>query len=273
MSPDLVKIITSGHFLKMPEHFMHREAPMNYLLIWVLGGRGYSDSAGHRIEARPGHLLTYPPGTPHTYGSDKKEPWDIVWVHFEGTLAPDLFGEIRRLGGENVDLGFDAEIRDRWIELVIAHAARGPAWEWRVNPALYALLGAIIHRLHRRAAKPPPEPPFDVHRLRAYIHHHLAEPITLDVLARQVNLSTPHFCRLFKQQFAVSPIYYVLQERVALASALLTETTLPLKQISESVGYDDPYYFSRLFKKMTGRSPTAYRAAQREAPPGLALRD
>ncbi len=263
MLTDLVKVNSSGHFLKMPEHYMHRDSPMDYLLFWVMGGRGFVETEGRRVDARAGHLFMLRRGEPHTYGSDKKEPWDIVWVHFVGQLAPALVKEIRSFGGLCVDLGLDAEIRDRWVELVIAHAARGPAWEWRVNPALCALLGLIIHRLRRRAARPQLEPSFDVHKLRRYIHLHLADPITLEDLARQVNLSPPHFSRLFKQQFAVSPIYYVIQERIALASSLLVETAMPLKQISETIGYDDPYYFSRLFKKMTGRNPTAYRQAQR----------
>lgn len=267
MQPDLLHVNSSGHFVHRPEHFMQRAAPMDYLLIYVLAGKGFSETEGHRVAAQPGHLLSFRPGQPHRYGSDKKEPWDIVWVHFAGPRARGLVAEIRRFGAGGVDLGLDAEIRDRWIELVIAHAARGPAWVWRVSPALYALLGLIIHRLHRRAVTPAQAPPFDVHRLRAYIHHHLAEPITLAGLARQVNLSAPHFSRLFKQQFMVSPIYYVIQERVALASALLVETALPLKQIAQLVGYADPYYFSRLFRKVTGRAPSAYRQAQRR-PPG-----
>ncbi len=156
MQPDLVKINSSGYFVQMPEHYSHRDAPVDYLLIWVLAGKGFSETEDQRVNARPGHLLTYFPGEPQTYGADQRDPWDSVWVHFGGKLAPALMQEIRGPRGHVVNLGLDAEIRDRWIELVIAHAARGPAWEWRVNPALHALLGLIIHRRHRRAAKPPP---------------------------------------------------------------------------------------------------------------------
>jgi AraC-like DNA-binding protein len=73
--------------------------------------------------------------------------------------------------------------------------------------------------------------------------------------------------RLFKRQFKVSPIYYVIQKRIAHACSLLTETALPLKQISQAVGYDDPFYFSRMFKKMMGVNPTEYRRRQRLAAP------
>ena len=105
----------------------------------------------------------------------------------------------------------------------------------------------------------------DVQKLQTYIHEHLREPITLAQLARVARLSPTHFARVFKQQFAVSPLYYVIQKRIALACSLLTETGMPMKQISEAVGYDDPYYFSRLFHKVTGVSPTQYRASHRPA--------
>jgi transcriptional regulator GlxA family with amidase domain len=70
---------------------------------------------------------------------------------------------------------------------------------------------------------------------------------------------------VFKKQFGVSPLYYVIQKRVALAGAMLTETDLSMKEVAAAVGYDDPYYFSRIFRKVAGASPTQYRARHRPA--------
>lgn len=235
---------------------------MDFLIIWVLSGRGFAQTEGEQVEVSPGHLLTFMPGRAHTYGSDKQEPWDILWLHFQGRLAREFLRRIRRHGGMRVEIGFDADVYDRWVELVVARAVGGPGSELRANTALCGLLGLILSRLERKALVPHETEynPLDAQHLQNYIHHHLAEPLTSATLARQANLSTSHFTRVFKKRFSVSPIYYVIQKRVALACSLLTETSMTLSEISRRVGYDDPYYFSRLFKKQTGVCPTGYRA-------------
>ena len=163
-------------------------------------------------------------------------------------------------------MGLDNEIRDRWFDLVITHSVHEPGFEAKTNTALYALLGLIIHRLQLKTRSPYMEKPFDVHRIQTYVHHHLAEPITLNNLARQANLSVPHFSRVFRKLFLVSPMHYVLQKRMVQACSLLTETSMQLKQISRTIGYDDPYYFSRLFKKMMGVNPSTYRQTKHPSP-------
>jgi|GEM_PF-1056363 len=258
-----LQINRSGHYFDMADHFMSRNYPMDYLLFWVLTGGGYVETAEQQIQAKPGDLISLLPHQPHTYGADPKNPWEIVWVHFQGELAEPFVETIREYGGVRVELGLDAEIRDRWVELVVAHAAREAGFALRCDTALAALLGLIVFRLQLHTIVPEQETPLDVHTLQTYIHHHLREPITLADLARQANLSPTHFARVFKKQFAVSPMYYVIQKRVALACSLLTETSMRMKQISEAVGYDDPYYFSRIFRKVMAVSPTEYRVSHR----------
>lgn len=254
---------SSGHFCKMPDHHTRRERAMDYLLIWVLGGRGFAETEGSRIEAVPGDLLSFRPGHAHEYGADPQQPWDIVWVHYTGKHAAEFTRGIRHFGGPRVRLGLDDELRDRWIELVAAHLPRDPRWAARTNTALYALLGLIIHRLQQRAQARPGTEPLNLHLLQTYISQRLAQPVTLTELARQVNLSPTHFARVFKRQLGISPINYVIQKRMTQASTLLAETTMPLKQIALAVGYDDAFYFSRLFKKTAGLSPAAYRESER----------
>ena len=91
---------------------------------------------------------------------------------------------------------------------------------------------------------------------------------TLAELAREAKLSVVHFNRVFKKQFGISPMNYVIQKRVALACSLLTETGQPLKQVGERVGYRDPFFFSRQFKKVMGVSPSGYRQKHRRLTPG-----
>lgn len=263
MLDEFLRLRSSGHFHNMPTHYAQRSRPMDHLLIWVLGGSGFARTEGLSMSAKAGSLLSFRPGTPHEYGADRQEPWDIVWVHYQGRLAKAFTDAIRNFGGPHVALGLDDQLHDRWLELIAAHLPHDPRGAVRVNTALYGLLGLVIHRLQQRSQVRPTTGTLNVHRLQTYIGQHLAEPITLAELARQVNLSPTHFARVFKQQVGISPINYVIQKRMMQASSLLTETNQPHKQIAAAVGYEDPFYFSRLFKKIVGVSPATYRQTER----------
>ncbi|MFC8685044.1 ABC transporter substrate-binding protein [Brevibacillus porteri] len=92
-----------------------------------------------------------------------------------------------------------------------------------------------------------------------YIEEHYAEAFTLDDLSTLLNCSSRSLQRTFKAQLAVGPIDFLIQVRIQKAQELLRQTNLGLKEVAESVGYTDSYYFSRIFKKYTGFSPTMYK--------------
>ncbi|MBW4083701.1 AraC family transcriptional regulator [Paenibacillus sp. S150] len=91
------------------------------------------------------------------------------------------------------------------------------------------------------------------------IHDRYAEPITLEALSESLNYSVPHLSSYFKNRTGLSPIDYLIKVRIDKAAALLLETDATLKEIASGVGYQDPYYLGRLFKKYKGVSPSRYR--------------
>ncbi|MBP1991468.1 response regulator transcription factor [Paenibacillus eucommiae] len=93
----------------------------------------------------------------------------------------------------------------------------------------------------------------------AYIEMHYRQAITLQELAKQVNLSANYFSTLFKKETKCSPIDYLIQYRIGKAKELLLETDHRTYEIAEMVGIPDHSYFSRIFKKMTGMNPKSFR--------------
>ena len=83
--------------------------------------------------------------------------------------------------------------------------------------------------------------------------------LSIERIADDLCLSCPHFRRLFKEYAGLSPHQYYLQVKVNRAKELLEHERLSVKQISAQLGFDDEYYFSRLFKKKTGVSPSNWR--------------
>jgi AraC-like DNA-binding protein len=93
----------------------------------------------------------------------------------------------------------------------------------------------------------------------AYMTRHLDEPLQVATLAAQANISPSHFFALFKRQTGCAPIDCFIRLRMQHACRLLEETVLSVKEVAATLGYDDPFYFSRIFKSVNHVAPSEYR--------------
>jgi AraC family transcriptional regulator len=92
-------------------------------------------------------------------------------------------------------------------------------------------------------------------RLEIYVEEHISADITLDDLAEQVNLSKFHFCRTFKATLGLPPHSWLTEKRMNRARLLLRDTSLPILEIANAVGYESQSHFGQMFKKRFGTSP------------------
>ncbi|NDL67279.1 response regulator [Anaerotalea alkaliphila] len=95
-------------------------------------------------------------------------------------------------------------------------------------------------------------------QVRRHLEEHYREPLTLDLLARQVHLSREHLARSYKKAFGATVMDHLLEIRLAEARNLLERTDLPVKEVAARVGFEDPKYFSKVFRKQTGMRPTDF---------------
>jgi AraC-like DNA-binding protein len=93
----------------------------------------------------------------------------------------------------------------------------------------------------------------------AYMLQHLNQPLQVAKLAQAAHTSSSHFFVLFKRWAGSSPIDYFIRLRMEQACRMLATTTLSVKEIATDLGYEDPFYFSRLFKSVHGIAPSDYR--------------
>lgn len=100
--------------------------------------------------------------------------------------------------------------------------------------------------------------------IKTVIEQHATEPITLTDLANHAGVSAPYLSRRFEQLFQIAPIEYLIQLRLRRTLMLLRTTTLSIIEISVLVGYEDPFYFSRLVRKRFGKAPRALRQELRQ---------
>ncbi|KOF57789.1 MULTISPECIES: AraC family transcriptional regulator [Clostridium] len=98
-----------------------------------------------------------------------------------------------------------------------------------------------------------------VKEIIAYMNKNYMNNISLYKISKNMYLSPVYISKIFKEETGVSPINYLIKIRLEKAKALLKDTTLTVKTIAKSVGYDDAYYFSKLFKKYYNISPSRYK--------------
>lgn len=258
----------SGHYRSTPPFVTTRPEPPDHLIIWVVHGGIDATVGGDTVHAATGDLLVLDPGVPQRYEPSQHGEWEWLWVHYGGTAAAELSRRIRAAPTPVVGFGPDEHVRARFKELVASGAAAG---EWvsdlRVDSCLYSLMGLMIERVERMAAGARYPRHGHLAGLHEFVNDRLAETLTLDDLVEHTGFSPSHLARLFQDELGVSPMRYVTRQRMTRAATLLEVSTLSIAEIARSVGYSDPYHFSRRFKQATGHAPAHYRTASRHGQP------
>ena len=129
--------------------------------------------------------------------------------------------------------------------------------EYQIRLLAQSLILELIRTFEK--SKPHALIPLHVRNLITYIDAHYTKPITVDDLAKHSERSKSGITGLFKMHYGKTPIQWILQKRIDKACELLATTSLPIGEIGQLSGIDDQFYFSKLFKKMIGHSPLAYR--------------
>ncbi|WP_323751166.1 AraC family transcriptional regulator [Marinobacter sp.] len=250
-----------GHYRKAFGHHMHREHHRDNLLIYCTDGKAFLSVEGEPHTVSSGDLLLLPAGASHRYTADPDNPWSIHWVHYSGPLA-EAFRQhmgftngthIRHLGRQPrllVDFNGLLSVRQTGFRTQgLIHASN----------RLRQLLAAVPINADETGQARQAE----LEIIHNYMREHLEERLTLNELAELAGLSPAHFATRYREQTGTAPIQHFLHLKVERACELLDTTGHTFVDISRQLGYDDAYYFSRLFKKVMGKSPSDYRHTAR----------
>ena len=153
-------------------------------------------------------------------------------------------------------------IRD-FKDVLTAYYSGHNSWPITVKALLLKMIGTLIdHDLLLHPTKPQKqdtEKAMTAKKAMTYIHQHYGQKLTLDQLARSINLSPQYYCKFFKATFGKTAIEYVNEYRIEKACQLLKQTDGKIIDIALSVGFDNFSYFIRKFKALKNMTPSAYR--------------
>ena len=254
-----------GFFPEARRHHIRRDAGITSTIFkYCVRGTGWCEVRGKRFEVGPGDLLVIPRGHPHAYGAHADRPWTIHWFHAMGEDVPHVLREldvdaerpVTRLGKNPTLVGLFEELQQ---PLSGTCSSQNLLYASQV---LTHLLGVMI-RLRRETVAVLPDARERVLASVRYMKNHPERPLDLDTLASMAGVSVSHYGALFRGLTGHSPKNYFTRMRMVRAGELLATTGESVKAISYRMGFDDPLYFSRVFRLMNRMSPSEFRRLRR----------
>ncbi|MFI3262659.1 MAG: AraC family transcriptional regulator [Rikenellaceae bacterium] len=256
-----------GYYPSASFHDINREHGVSqFVLIYCVNGNGWYEVNGHRYNVESDQCFVLPANTPHKYGASNSNPWTIYWLHFQGEFA-NFYGQMLKTP-ISLPPGNLSRIQERLriFEDIYTALSKGYSKENMefASSALYYFLGSIKYLETYRSVKITTNTDLNIiDNTILYMKENLEKHITLEDICEFAGYSESYFSTMFKNKTGHTPINYMIHLRMQTACQLLDFSDLKVNQICHKVGIDDPYYFSKLFTKVIGMSPSVYKAQKK----------
>jgi AraC family transcriptional regulator, arabinose operon regulatory protein len=248
-----------GHYPNASNHEIERiQGCSEYIFIYCTAGIGFIALNENIYKVEPNTFFIIPKDTKHSYISDMKTPWSIYWVHFTGDLASMIYERFLQNGTPQVQpIPFEESriIQFEQIYSIIQSSHREKQLEI-MNLNLLHFITAVIYYQEANPSIYDADP---VSNSIRFMKNNLHLQLSIEALAKKESISVPHYCRIFKKKTGSSPINYFNYLKVQKSCQYLYFTEKSVKEICTELSIDDPFYFSRLFKKVMGMSPSHYK--------------
>lgn len=254
-----------GHFVTAPGHFVKRShGSGQWVMIYCLEGAGRVASRGMAHDLRGGDLIILEPRREHEYAADPVHPWSIFWVHFTGLRAADHLEALGWTACSPVLHVPDAAMMLAAFEDLYRHTLHGmsDAEMLALGTSLARLLG--LARLGTRAREARARRTEDkILRVMESLRAAPQQNPSVEEMARRAGMSAGHFSELFRRRTGSPPQTFLIRLRLQMACRILEQEQESIERTANRVGYEDAYYFSRLFRKHLGVSPSRFRREAR----------
>jgi AraC-like DNA-binding protein len=251
-------VVSGGCEHCTPDYAIHRGTFPFYSIEFVARGRGWVKLQQRKCTLQPGRLFSYGPGVRQDITSDPTDPLVKYFVDFSGTQAVRLLRACQLPSGNVAQVFPPNEVQGIFDELINS-GVRGTRHSEELCMKLLECLALKIE-----GSRGPLEGietfSFTTYQQsRQHIQQHFQRLKTLQQIAQECHIDGAYLCRLFRRYDHQSPYQFLLRLKMNLAAEWLRQPGALVKQISERIGFSDPFHFSRAFKSAFGLSPDAFR--------------
>lgn len=227
----------------------------DYQIIYIYKGFGHFTIDGQDHVLGAGNVIIYRPAVSQIYAYYAKERPEVYWIHFTGSDCEQIISDFTF---SHAYIGENLQLKSIFQDIILELQLQKPYFTNIVNSNFIKLLSLIQRTLILNETAT--ENHFSIDRLIISLNQHYIRPWTISEMADFCNLSTDYFSHLFKEVTHISPLNYLTRLRIEKSKELLLGEGLSISDVAFLVGYTDPLYFSRVFKKSVKMSPKEYRS-------------
>ena len=253
-----------GYYPQASYHYRERtkEEAEQFILIYCVEGHGWFSINGNKYSVQSNQFFILPKNTAHSYGSDLKDPWTIYWIHFNGEKASFFANGFDK--PTNITPNSDSRIEERLrlFEEIFYTLSKGYSknnFYYAITSLFYFLGSMKFLGEYRESAQPKNKQMDIIEDIIHYMRENIEKKITLSDLATHAGLSSSHLSSIFPKKTGYSPLRYFTHLRIQEACHYLDFTDMKINQICHKFGFEDAFYFTRIFTQVMGMSPSKYR--------------
>ena len=205
-----------------------------------------------------GFLLNHSdPSYSYYYPENATEPWRVLWCSFVSKPSADMVSAINRRWGYIFELKPSSPIISRMQAYCNSGLRSAEISSVESCALVMELLSALVRSQEQTGHSEPGNLMSD--RARGIINENSQRLLTVEQLAKMLDVSREHLGRKFRQETGVSPYQYILNAKIERAKLQLMSSATPVKLLADELGFSSAAQFNNVFKKMTGATPNAYR--------------
>jgi AraC family transcriptional regulator of arabinose operon len=231
---------------------------LDYQIIYIIKGRCLLSIDNKPFYVNEGNMILFKPDQPQYYSYYFKDSTEVYWIHFSGYGAEDYLSKLDLLKNTVYPIIFDNKCTELFRMIMNEMQIQKPLYSQQAASYFYELLVVISRLINFSNENHPEMLKDDFQKVIKLMHIKYNENHPISFYAKECNLSLYRFMHKFKALTGLAPLEYLTRIRVDIAKNLLLNSSLNISDVSSIIGYENPLYFSRVFKKETGISPRFY---------------
>ena len=239
----------------------HPEGRNDYQLLYIAAGKGefYFKGRKEPTIVTKGNMILFRPGEPQVYYYYAVDKTEVYWVHFTGWKVEEYLERYELPHDENVFYtGVSPDYPWIYNQMIRELQLQRVNHEDMISLYMHHIF-ITINRYIKERRETKNDTINDIERAAHYFKDNYNKQISIEQYAAEHLMSVNWFIHSFKSVMKMSPMQYIISLRIAMAKGYLENSTKNIAEISNEVGYENALYFSRLFRKYTGMTPTEYR--------------
>ena len=239
----------------------HPEGRNDYQLLYIAAGKGefYFKGSKEPTIVTKGNMILFRPGEPQVYYYYAVDKTEVYWVHFTGWKVEEYLERYELPHDENVFYtGVSPDYPWIYNQMIRELQLQRVNHEDMISLYMHHIF-ITINRYIKERRETKNDTINDIERAAHYFKDNYNKQISIEQYAAEHLMSVNWFIHSFKSVMKMSPMQYIISLRIAMAKGYLENSAKNIAEISNEVGYENALYFSRLFRKYTGMTPTEYR--------------